>query len=169
MLRFERLRFDPDALRAQFERFAAELQLDEQQKAKVRAINVETFQQTRALRQAEGAGAPPAPGAAQLSAQRSQITKAREQADQKIMALLRPDQQETFRALLAERRGRAATPARVWVLDNGKPKAMAIFIGVADTGYAELVRGLDEGVEVIVGKNRDTQQKSSGRLLRLGF
>ena len=156
---------DPEAARAQFERFAADLQLDEEQRRKVREINTETFQQTRALRQAASAGGE----GAGTQSPRAQITKLRDQADQRIMALLRPDQQAKFRTLITERRTSSATPARVWVLEDGKPKPISVVVGVSDSAHAELVRGLDDGAEVIVGINRGAQPKSSGGMLRLGF
>jgi HlyD family secretion protein len=151
-----------EAQRAQFEEFAKALDLDEEQAKKIRALNAEAFQQTRALRQAEAKAA--------AAPNRGQAAKLRDQVDEKIMTLLRPEQQEKFRLLVADRRTLPAMPARVWVLEDGKPKAVAISVGVSDNSFTELVRGpLAEGAEVIIGINREAQARGSGRLPKLGF
>jgi HlyD family secretion protein len=150
--------FNADAQREQLDRLAALLQLDEEQKAKVAAIEKEVLANARAQRQS---GQP---------ANRDQRQKSREQADREIMEVLRPDQQTKFKALLAERRDNPAAPARVWVLENGKPKAVPIFIGVNDNSASELVRGnLKEGEEVLVGINRGEGGRAQGKAFRFGF
>lgn len=163
---------DPAQQREQFERFAQRLGLDEEQKRKVQDINADVLKQARAQRQAaksEGKGEAKSDGAP--GANRAAMNAARDQADQKIMAILRPDQQQKFQALLAERRENPSSPARVYVLDGGKPKAVSIAVGVADATHTELVRGnLPEGSEVIVGLNRAVSKGSGSQpQRRFGF
>jgi HlyD family secretion protein len=165
---------DPAQQREQFERLAGQLGLDEDQKRQVREISAETQKQARAQRQAakgESKGAPK--GEAQADApgvQRNAMSALREQTDRRIMDILRPDQQQKFHALLAERRENPSTPARIWVLDDGKPKAIPIAIGVADATHTELVRGaIAEGHEVIIGLNRTQKGSGTPAQRRFGF
>jgi len=170
---------DPAQQREQFERFAEQLGLDEEQKRKVREINAETQKQARAQRQAAKGeskggpqGAPKGDGAGDGASgpQRDAMSAIREQTDKRIMEILRPDQQQKFQALLLERRENPSTPARVWVLEGGKLKAVSIFIGVADTTHTELVRGnLTEGNEIIIGLNRAQKGSGSQPQRRFGF
>ena len=162
---------DPAAQREQFERFAETLGLDDEQKQKVREINAETLQQARSLRQAAKGqpGLPKGEGGV-VEPRPAGQSNLREQADQRILRILRPDQQETFRTILAERRNNPSSPARVWVLENGKPKAIQIAVGVADNSHSELVRGpLTEGTEVIVGINRAGSKGGGQAQRRFGF
>lgn len=164
---------DPAAQREQFERFAEQLALDEDQKRQVRDINADASKQVRAQRQAAKGDATKGEakgGEAKGGSGFGVTAVVREQADQRIMAILRPDQQEKFHALLLERKENPSTPARIWILEGGKPKGVAISIGVADATHTELVRSpLREGNDVIVGLNR--AQKGSGTLppRRIGF
>lgn len=167
---------DPAQQREQFDRFAEQLGLDDEQKRKVRDINAEVQKQARAQRQAakgDGAkgGAPKGEGTSEASsAPRNGAAVLREQADKRIMEILRPDQQEKFHALLAERRDNPSTPARVWVLEGGKPKAVPIAIGVADATHTEVVRGgLVEGQEIVVGLNRAQKGSGTQPQRRFGF
>lgn len=162
---------DPAAQRENFERLAETLGLDDEQKQKVREINAETLQQARSLRQAARGqpGLPKGEGGV-VEPRPAGQSNFREQADQRILRILRPDQQETFRTILAERRNNPSSPARVWVLENGKPKAIQIAVGVADNSHSELVRGsLPEGTEVIVGINRAGSKGGGQAQWRFGF
>ncbi len=168
---------DPAQQREQFDRLAEQLGLDDEQKRKVSEINAEMQKQARVQRQAskgEGKGGAPkgdGPGqgsGAASSVPRNAVAAMREQTDKRIMEILRPDQQQKFHALLNDRRDNPSTPARVFVLDGGKPKAVPIAIGVADATHTELVRGgLAEGNEIIVGLNR--AQKGGATQAKRGF
>jgi HlyD family secretion protein len=75
-----------------------------------------------------------------------------------IEALLTPEQKTKYAVLAAELAGRAAggsavsARGRVWVLDNGKPRAVEVRTGLSDGSSTELMaEGLTEGMEVIVG------------------
>ncbi|MCD6074251.1 MAG: HlyD family efflux transporter periplasmic adaptor subunit, partial [Rhodospirillales bacterium] len=179
---------DPAQQREQFERFAEQLGLDDEQKRKVREINTEMQKQARVQRQSakgeatkgegskgEGKGAPQGAPKGEMQAdasgaQRNAMAAVREQTDKRIMEILRPDQQQKFHALLLERRENPSTPARVWVLDDGKPKAVPIAIGVADATHTELVRGdIAEGHEIIIGLNRAQKGSGTQPQRRFGF
>lgn len=162
---------EPAAQREQFKHFAEALGLDDEQKRKIREINAETLQQARSLRQAaKGQPGQPKgePGVGEARA--PALPNVRELADQRILKILRPDQQEKFRALIAERRNNPSSPARIWVLENGNPKAVQIAVGVSDNSHSELVRGpLAEGAEVIVGINRSGSKSGGQAQRRFGF
>lgn len=174
---------DPEQQREQFDRFAEQLGLDDDQKRKLSEINAEVQKQARAQRQAAkgdaAKGGPPGapqgapkgePKGEVSGARRNAMAEIREQTDKRIMEILRPEQQQKFHALLLERRENPSTPGRVWVLDGGKPKAISIAVGVADTTHAELVRGgLAEGQEVIVGFNRGQKGSGTQPQRRFGF
>ena len=54
-------------------------------------------------------------------------------------------------------------PARVWVVENGKPKSLGIVRGLMNTQYVEVVRGdLKEGDQVIIGSVGGQTQVASG-------
>jgi hypothetical protein len=60
-----------------------------------------------------------------------------------------------YKQLLASRRMNPARPGRVWVLENGNPKAVNVMIGVGDGSATELMRGeVREGQNVITGMKR---------------
>lgn len=170
---------DPEQQREQFNRFAEQLGLDDDQKRKVSEINAEIQKQARAQRQAAkgdaakggSQGGPKGEPQGEVSgARRNAMAEMREQTDKRIMEILRPDQQQKFHALLMERRENPSSPGRVWVLDGGKPKAISIAVGVADTTHTELVRGgLAEGQEVIVGFNRGQKGSGTQPQRRFGF
>lgn len=162
---------DPEAQREQLEHLTEALGLDDDQKQKMREINSETLQQARSQRQAaKGQPGQPKADPAAGDARATRLPNIREQADLRIMKILRPEQQEKFRALLDERRNNPSTPARVWILENGKPKLVQIAVGVSDNSHSELVRGpLSEGAEVIVGINRSRAKSGGQAQRRFGF
>jgi HlyD family secretion protein len=59
----------------------------------------------------------------------------------------------------------------VWVLgDSGKPRPVAVQVGISDGTFVELVKGsLNEGEELIVGAPESGAPGSSGGGLRLRF
>jgi HlyD family secretion protein len=89
--------------------------------------------------------------------------RARSEVREKIRAILTPEQQQRFDAMAAREGGAApgGTPARVFVPGaDGKPRAVAIMVGLSDGAYSEVVSGeIQAGQEVIVG----TPSASSGR------
>lgn len=155
-------RGDPQARRAAAQKRMNELAeflgLSEEQKSQVRNLNRQMFQRMRAMRQAGGG-----------PELRETLRRMRRDNSQKILALLNPAQQRKFRARITERRANPATPAHVWVLEEGEPKRVRVFIGVGDGKSTEMVRGpLQEGAVVLTGVNRSAEA-SSRRFFRFGL
>jgi HlyD family secretion protein len=77
------------------------------------------------------------------------------------------------RARLAASRGGAAgrgTPGTVWVLDEatGAPRAVPVRSGLTDGSVTEILTGLEEGAQVVIGTERATARAGAGSALR-GF
>ena len=136
---------------AQLDRLARQLDLTDEQKAKVRDLGRQLGQRLRGMRRAGTRGAE----------FRKIAQRLRRENGDKIMAFLTPAQQKKYRVIRAEQRSNPLTPARVWVLDNGEPRAIQVMIGVGDGKFTVLGRGeLKEGQEVLVGVNRQAGKKS---------
>lgn len=56
------------------------------------------------------------------------------------------------------------SPGRVWILENGKPKALQIVTGLSDGTYIQVISGLREGQQFITGVNykNANQNNNSG-------
>jgi HlyD family secretion protein len=130
------------------ERLVTGLGLSAEQQTKLDPILADTRQQMSALRElAESEREPRA-------------AKVREATRAKIRQILTPEQHAKYEEL-AGRDGRGAgaafggggNPGRVWILDaDGKPKAVALTLGISDGAATEVLRGdLKEGQEIITG------------------
>ncbi len=153
---------DPQARRAAAQKRMNELAeflgLSEEQKSQVRDLNRQMFQRIRAMRRAGGG-----------PEFRDTVRKMRRDNNQRILALLNPAQQRKFRARITERRANPATRAHVWVLEDGEPKRVQVFIGVGDGKSTEMVRGpLKDGDVVLTGINRSAEA-GSRRFFRFGL
>jgi HlyD family secretion protein len=143
---------------ARLDRLAKQLDLTDDQKGQVQQINRGIFQQIRSLRQ----------GGTRGSEFQKAIQQIRGQVTTEISTLLDPKQRLMYLAIVGERQRNPVARARVWVLEEGKPKPAVIFIGVGDGKFTEVVRGdIKEGREVVIGQNSDAQK--GGRRLRFGF
>ena len=132
------------------ERLVTGLGLSAEQQKKLDPILADTRQQMSALRELPESERQP--GAA----------KVREATRAKIREILTPEQRAKYEEL-AGRDGRGAgdaaafggggNPGRVWILDaDGKPKAVALTLGISDGAATEVLRGdLKEGQEIITG------------------
>jgi HlyD family secretion protein len=92
---------------------------------------------------------------------RREIERIRSETNARIAEILTPEQKPAWERLLAESgsRGQAAA-GRVWVLEGGEPKPIAVRLGLSDGTSTELVQSpLAEGAEVIVG-TADSRAKS---------
>ncbi|MFN4281026.1 MAG: efflux RND transporter periplasmic adaptor subunit [Alphaproteobacteria bacterium] len=149
------------------------LDLTPDQQQQLRALVAEQRERLAAQRtQARQPDGPPgAPPAGEVSgAQRANLQRARAQFDTALGAILTAEQQAKLQASRVAR-GEAAGARRgqVWVLENGRPKAINVVTGVTDGGFTELLRGdIKDGQEVIVGLNFAAKSASSG-MPRIGF
>jgi len=132
------------------ERLVTGLGLSAEQQKKLDPILAETQQQMSALRDLSE------------SERQPRAAKVREATRAKIREILTPEQRAKYEEL-AGRDGRGAgdaaafggggNPGRVWILDaDGKPKAVALTLGISDGAATEVLRGdLKEGQEIITG------------------
>jgi len=135
------------AAQARMKRLVEKVGLTEDQQQQVRDFGRQMIQRIRTMAQG-GRG----PGF------RDAIRKLRQENGKRILTILTPEQKVKYRLMIAERRSNPATPGRVWVLEDGKPKQIDVMIGVGDGTVTEVVRGdLKEGQQVILGiKRSDT-------------
>jgi HlyD family secretion protein len=86
-----------------------------------------------------------------------QRRRVRDEIREKVRAILTPDQQKRYEAVVAAQNGgpgaSTGTPGRVFVLGpDGKPRALSIVVGLTDGTYSEVLRGdLQAGQDVLVG------------------
>ncbi|MBC7729437.1 MAG: efflux RND transporter periplasmic adaptor subunit [Microbacteriaceae bacterium] len=128
-------------------RLVQELQLTPEQQAKVDAIYADTRPKFMALRD--------------LAAE--ERTKARERITADIRArigdVLTPLQKPKYAALVAQAAGRQSTSGRIYLMQDGKPKAYSVRLGITDGTSTELIVGpnapqageLKEGAILITG------------------
>jgi HlyD family secretion protein len=127
------------------ERLVAELKLDAEQQRQLDPLLAEMRTKFMALRDLPE----------QARAKAAQAIRA--EVGARIEALLRPEQKARYAELAAEFGSRPGTQAtsrgRIWVLDNGKPKAIEVRTGLTDGTATEISGpGVVEGLEVIVGQ-----------------
>ncbi len=129
---------------ARMKRLVEKVGLTEDQQQQVREFGQQMRQRVRTLAQG-GRG----PGF------RDAIRKMRQENGKRILTILTPEQKVKYRLMIAERASNPATPGRVWVLLDGKPKQVDVMIGVGDGTSTEMVRGdLKQGQQVILGIKR---------------
>ncbi|HEY5897067.1 MAG TPA: efflux RND transporter periplasmic adaptor subunit [Burkholderiales bacterium] len=131
-------------------RINEELKLSDAQKAQLDDIFAESRQKSGRVRDM-----------AKDADRRREIERIRSETNARIAEILTPEQKPAWERLLAESgsRGQAAA-GRVWVLEGGEPKPIAVRLGLSDGTSTELVQSpLAEGAEVIVG-TADSRAKS---------
>jgi len=124
------------------QRLVAELKLDEAQQARVQAIFDQMRGRFAALREL------PEDARAKASA----TIRAEMRAG--IEEILKPEQKARYAEILAEGTGRSSQGARgrIWVVADGKPRALDARTGLTDGATTEVSgNGIEEGLEVIVG------------------
>jgi HlyD family secretion protein len=103
---------------------------------------------------------------------RKQVERIRVETNARIGEILTPEQKPAWERLLAEAGSRgAAASGRVYVLENAQPKALEVRLGLTDGTSTEVLAGVDEGAEVIVGMEgaRAGSQPPAGGLPRARF
>ncbi|MBS1186881.1 MAG: HlyD family efflux transporter periplasmic adaptor subunit [Burkholderiaceae bacterium] len=137
-------------MKAQRERLEKELQLSDEQKTKLDGMFNTMRQKMGAARQAQEAE------------RKKLIERARTEMNAQIAEMLTPEQKAKFDEINAEassrRQGGGTTAGRIYVMENGRPKELAVRVGLTDGTMTEVnAPELKEGIEVIVG----TVQKQS--------
>ncbi|TAK85436.1 MAG: efflux RND transporter periplasmic adaptor subunit [Betaproteobacteria bacterium] len=122
-------------------RLVEELKPSETQQAKLEEIFAESRQKMARVRDLP-----------KDADRRRQVERIRGETNARIAEILTPEQRPAWERLLAESGGRGqAASGRVYVLENGEPKAIDVRLGLTDGSSTELLGGLAEGTEVIVG------------------
>jgi HlyD family secretion protein len=140
------------------EQLARELGLSPEQKEQVARIFAEARQQFQSARRQAGGGEAGQSQASGDGAAAGNPALQRQRAfaavREKVAAVLTPEQRQRYQEMQSQR-ANADRPmtGRVWVLGgDGKPRAVAVQIGIGDGNVSELVAGdLKEGLQVIVG------------------
>ena len=133
-----------------------ELGLSAEQQAKLDKAREELFAQIRQQNQgnqgALGGGFPGPGGGGPGGFNNGQAQAMRNRFENMMAGVLTPEQMEKFRAMQSQRGGpRAVRAGTLWTLEDGKPKAHEVRVGVADDRYTELVEtDLAEGAKVII-------------------
>ncbi|MGB2817060.1 MAG: efflux RND transporter periplasmic adaptor subunit [Burkholderiaceae bacterium] len=131
---------------AQFrERLVTELKLDDQQRQRLDPIFAEMRNKFMGLRDLPE------------EARGKQSAAIRADMRAKVEDLLKPEQKEKYAQIVAESAGRSAgggqtTRGRIYLLVDGKPKAVDVRVGLSDGTMSEVNGdGVVEGAEVIIG------------------
>ena len=142
-------------------RMMQELKPSDAQRAQLEEIFAQSRQKFGNVRDMKGDGN-----------RRREAEKIRAETNARIAELLTPEQRPVWERLLAESgsRGQSAS-GRVYTLENGAPKALDVRTGLSDGTATEIVSGLTENQEVIVGvvDARGATQPAGGGLPRARF
>jgi HlyD family secretion protein len=135
-------------------RMMQELKPSESQRAQLEEIFAQSRQKFGNVRDMKGDGN-----------RRREVEKIRAETNARIAEILTPEQKPVWERLLAESgaRGQAAA-GRVYTLANGQPQPVDVRTGLTDGTATEILSGLGEGQEVIVGlvDSRAAPQPSGG-------
>ena len=124
------------------QRLVTELKLDEAQQARVQAIVDQMRSRFMNLRELPE----------EARAKASATIRAEMRAS--LEEILKPEQKARYAEIMAEQAGRSGPSARgrIWVLAEGRPKAIDVRTGLSDGTATEVSgAGIEEGLEVITG------------------
>jgi HlyD family secretion protein len=122
-------------------RIASELKPSDAQRAQIDDIFNDSRQKFARVRDMKGDGE-----------RRREAEKIRAETNARIAELLTAEQRPAWERLLAESGSRGPSAAgRLYVLENSQPKAADVRLGLTDGTSTEVVSGLAEGAEVIIG------------------
>src|SRR5262245_8598034 len=142
-------------------RIQQELKPSEAQKAQLEEIYGEARQKFARMRDMKGDGN-----------RRKEAERIRSETNARIAEILTAEQRPAWERLLSESGSRGASVAgRVYLLDNGEPKPADVRLGLSDGTSTEVVSGLNENDEVIIGTAdaRAAQPAAGGGLPRARF
>lgn len=122
-------------------RLLQELKPSDAQRAQLDEIFAESRQKFARVRDMKGDGN-----------RRREVERIRSETNARIAQILAPEQRPAWERLLAESgaRGQSAV-GRVYVLENSQPKALEVRLGLSDGMSTEVLSGLTESAEVIIG------------------
>lgn len=131
------------------ERLVTELKLDAEQQQRIEPIFAEMRNKFMGLRDLPE------------EARAKQGTAIRADMRARVEEILKPEQKPRYAEMVTEVSGRAgggqATRGRIYLLENGKPKAIEIRIGLSDGAMSEVSgEGVTEGADVIIGQQGGT-------------
>ena len=126
------------------ERIVSELKMDADQQQRLETIFAEMRNKFMGLRDL-----PEEARARQSAAIRSDMRA-------RVEEILKPEQKARYAEIVTELAGRAgggqAARGRIYLVENGKPRAIEVRVGLSDGAASEVAgEGLTEGAEVIVG------------------
>ena len=122
-------------------RIVQELKPSETQKAQLDEIYNEARQKFARIRDMKAEGN-----------RRKEAERIRTETNARIGEILTPEQRPAWERLLAEAGSRGQTSSgRVYLLEGGEPKAIDVRLGLSDGASTQVVSGLTENQEVIVG------------------
>jgi HlyD family secretion protein len=142
-------------------RIQQELKPSEAQKAQLEDIYSESRQKFARVRDMKGDGN-----------RRKEAERIRSETNARIAEILTAEQRPAWERLLAESGTRGpSTVGRVYMLENGEPKALDVRLGLSDGTSTEVLSGLKESEEVIIGTAdaRGAQTPAGGGLPRARF
>ena len=144
-----------ERIRQQIETLKRELELTPAQEQQVVTIYREMGQKMRQLRES---GTP-------FEALREEMAKLRRGAEDKIAAVLTPDQRSKYDEMRGAAGDGGPRRATIYVLGPGaEPKAVRVMVGITDGTNTELVSGeIKDGEQVIVGAGGSGQTHSAPR------
>ncbi|MGZ9058806.1 MAG: hypothetical protein ACXW14_06130, partial [Burkholderiaceae bacterium] len=131
----------PNQLR---ERIVTELKMDADQQQRLDPIFAEMRNKFMGLRDLPE------------EARARQGTAIRSDMRARIEEILKPEQKARYTEIVTELAGRAGSGqtarGRIYLVENGKPKAIEVRVGLSDGAMSEVAgEGLVEGAEVIIG------------------
>ena len=122
-------------------RIQSDLKPSDAQKAQIEEIFNDSRQKFGRVRDMKGEGD-----------RRREAEKIRAETNARIGEILTPEQRPAWERLLAESGSRGqSTTGRVYQLDGGQPRPVEVRLGLTDGSSTEVVSGLNEGADVIVG------------------
>jgi HlyD family secretion protein len=140
-------------------RIQQELKPTDSQRAQLDEIFSESRQKFARVRDMKGDGN-----------RRKEAERIRAETNTRIAEILTPEQRPAWERLLAESGARGPTTGgRVYVLEDGAPKAIEVRLGLSDGMSTEVVSGLTENTEVIIGMTdaRSSAPGAAGGLPRM--
>src|SRR5687768_1917615 len=140
-------------------RIQQELKPSEAQQAQLEEIYSESRQKFARVREMKGD-----------NPRRKEAERIRAETNARIAEILTPEQRPAWERLLSEGGTRGPSAAgRVYVLENGAPKPAEVRLGLSDGMSTEVVSGLTEGTEVIIGTVDGGKPPAAGGLPRARF